>query len=160
MRQIVVALLSLLLLEQHALAAGDHENSLALAAIVAENSPVLSSAEKIVMSDLLNGNLQFQFAANKKISVQADSMVCKESNVNIASHSCELTFGKKLITINGRKAHELYATIVEAGVPTDGAAGTIYEGLSHLNCTINPGEIQQQDGEGADCEFSAGPATH
>jgi hypothetical protein len=40
-------------------------------------------------------------------------------------------------------AHELYATLVETGAPSDGAAGTIHESISHLLCTIDPNAIRQ-----------------
>jgi hypothetical protein len=44
------------------------------------------------------------------------------------------------------KAHELYATMAEAGVPSEGSAGAVHESLSHLVCTINPHEIAQKGG--------------
>jgi len=62
--------------------------------------------------------------------------------------------------VKGRKAHELFATIAEVGVPSDGAAGTIYESLSHLACTINPAEIKQKAGGGAECKFDPGAGSH
>ncbi len=60
------------------------------------------------------------------------------------------------MNLDGRKAHELYATLIEIGVPTDGAAGTIYEALSKLSCTIDPKEIESNDGGGAKCLFVPG----
>ena len=44
-------------------------------------------------------------------------------------------------------------------VPEDGAAGSVFEGMSHLNCTIDPAEIKQKAGGGADCKFDPG-ASH
>lgn len=41
-------------------------------------------------------------------------------------------------------------------MPPDGAAGTMFEALSHLDCTINPHEIQQKVGGGASCSFDPG----
>jgi hypothetical protein len=55
-----------------------------------------------------------------------------------------------------RRAHELFATVGEVGVPLDGAAGTMFEALSHFDCTINPHEIQQKAGGGASCSFDPG----
>jgi aquaporin Z len=52
-----------------------------------------------------------------------------------------------------RKAHELYATMVEVGISSEGAAGTLHETVSHLVCTISPHEIAQKAGGGADCTF-------
>jgi hypothetical protein len=129
---------------------------LAFASLVAEHSPLLTAQEKRIMADLLEGRLHFKYSAGKKISVDADSIVCSESNVAIATRSCDLKFGKKTISIKGRKAHELFATLVEIGVPSDGAAGTIYESLSHLTCAIDPHEIQQNAGGGAQCQFDPG----
>jgi len=43
-----------------------------------------------------------------------------------------------------------------AGVPSDGAAGSVFESLSKLNCTIDPAEIKQKAGGGANCAFETG----
>ena len=75
------------------------------------------------------GHLDFSFPANQKIAIRADAIACQSSNVDITSRSCELTFGPKRVTLRGRKAHELFATLAEAGVPPDGAAGTIHESV-------------------------------
>src|SRR5262249_7812595 len=53
---------------------------------------------------------------NKKISVKADAVVCRESDVDLTSRSCKLTFGSASANLSGRNAHEVYATIGEAGV--------------------------------------------
>src|ERR1700761_869501 len=76
-------------------------SALALAALAAESSPLLSAADKSAMTRMLDGNLGSLPA--KKITVQADSIVCKASNVDISSHSCDLAFGKKTMTLKGRK---------------------------------------------------------
>jgi len=146
---------------QPAFAASAIGNSaLALASLVSEHSPILTLDEKSVMGQLLHPNPNFSYLADKKISVEADSIVCRQSNVDITARSCELTFGLKKVTVKGRKAHELFATIAEVGVPSDGAAGTIYESLSHLACTINPAEIKQKAGGGAECKFDPGAGSH
>jgi hypothetical protein len=75
---------------------------------------------------------------NKKITVAAGAVTCRASNVDITQHSCDLTFGAKKATTQGRKAHELYATLAAVGVPPDGAAGSIFEAVSNLDCTIDP----------------------
>jgi hypothetical protein len=82
------------------------------------------------------------------------SVVCRASNVDLKEHSCNLTFGGKTITLKGRNAHALFATLNEAAVPSEGAAGSIFLSLSHLSCTIDPTELQ--DGGGADCKFEPG----
>jgi hypothetical protein len=157
LRRLVFVAFPLLLVQQVASAAtaiGD--NAMALAALVAENSPSLGPNEKMVMARLIDGNLNFAFPKNKKISVRADAVVCRVSDLDITFCSCDPTFGKKIVAVKGRKAHELFATIGLVAVPPDGAASAIVEGVSHLMCTINPGEIQQMSGDGADCKFDPG----
>jgi len=43
-----------------------------------------------------------------------------------------------------------------AGVPADGAAGSVSESLSKLSCTLDPAEIKQKAGGGATCTFETG----
>jgi hypothetical protein len=130
--------------------------ALALAALVAAHSPLVSGHDKRAMALLLNGNLGFSFPKNKKILVRADAIVCRAGNVDITAHSCTLTFGNKTTVLKGRRAHELFATIAEAGVPARGAAGSVFESLSHLVCTIDPNGVKQRAGGGADCKFDTG----
>jgi hypothetical protein len=127
--------------------------ALALASIVAEYAPRLSAAEKRVMARFLSGSSDVIFPANKTIRVEADSVECKASSVAIVEHFCELKFGAKTRTISGRKAHELYATLIEVGVPAEGAAGSIYENIKYIACTINPNELKQNSGGGATCRY-------
>jgi hypothetical protein len=131
-------------------------SALALASLVAEQSPSLSLDDKSVMVQFIHANPNFAYLPSKKISVQADAVVCRQSNVDITERGCELTFGAKKVTIMGRKAHELFSTIREVGVPPDGAAGTSYESLSHLACSIDTEAVKQKAGGGADCEFQPG----
>jgi hypothetical protein len=114
--------------------------ALALAGVVAPISPVLTSAEKKAVAMLFAETSDIPY--KKKISVTADKIVCRSSNVDITLRSCELTFGNKSKTINGRAANELYATEAMAGVPSDGAAGSIFESLARLNCTLDPQAIK------------------
>jgi hypothetical protein len=156
MKRMGFSIVLLLLANQGASAATTVGNgALALASVVAEYSSLLSGNEKREMLRLFDGNLDFTPPPNTKITVQADAIICRASNVDITSRSCNLTFGHTTVAVKGRKAHELFATIFEIGVPSEGAAGTIYEGLSHLLCTIDLQEIQQTSGGGAHCEFDA-----
>jgi hypothetical protein len=157
MNKAAFLLIPLLLASEPALAASATGNSaLALASLVSEHSPLLNLDEKSVLGQLLRPNPNFSYLAERKISVEADSIVCRQSNVDLTGRSCELKFGDKKISVRGRKAHELYATIAELGVPPDGAAGTMYESLSHLACTIDSGEVKQKSGGGAECKFEPG----
>jgi len=130
--------------------------ALALAALAAENSPTLASGDKHAIATLFSGSVNVAYPHGKKIAVGADKIVCRASNVDITQHECDLTFGAKTVSLTGRKAHELYATIAEIGVPPDGAMGTIYESLSQVTCTIDPDQIKQRAGGGANCSFTPG----
>ena len=127
--------------------------ALALAGVVAPFSP-LPAAEKKAIAALFNGNSNVPYT--KKITVTADKILCRASNVAITSRSCELTFGSHTRTVKGREANEIFATEALAGVPSDGAAGTIFEGLTKLSCTLDPKVIKENAGGGADCTFEPG----
>jgi hypothetical protein len=127
--------------------------ALALAAVVAAHSPLLSPAQKKTVAAIFDGKGAGPY--KNKIEVTADKIVCRAGNVDITARSCEATFGKKTETFGGREANELYATEVYAGVPSDGAAGKIFESVSKLKCTLDPKAIAQNDGSGADCSYEA-----
>ncbi len=38
-------------------------------------------------------------------------------------------------------------------MPSDGAAGSIYEAVTKLTCTIDPNEVTQMSGGGAHCNY-------
>src|SRR5262249_17224997 len=114
MRKAALLAVPLLLSVQPAFANSTGGNgALALAALVAENSPAVSVFNKHIMARMLAGNLAFAYPAGHTIVVRADSVVCRAGNVDISAHSCQLKFGPVTRTITGRRAHELYATIAE-----------------------------------------------
>lgn len=127
--------------------------ALALAGVVAAHSSILSPAQKKTVAAIFDGRGAGPY--KEKIIVTADKIVCLAGNVDITARSCELTFGTKAETFTGRAANELYATEIFAGVPSDGAAGKIYESVSKLTCTLDPKAIAQNDGGGADCSYEA-----
>jgi hypothetical protein len=129
-------------------------SALALAGVVALYSPLLSSDEREAVSAFFVGQSGVRYA--KKISVTADKIVCRVSNVDITARSCELTFRGAKQTITGRRASEIFATEAMAGITPDGAAGSLTESLSKLSCTIDPAEIKQKAGGGATCAFETG----
>jgi hypothetical protein len=156
MRNMALTVLILLAAHQSAFAANVNGNGvLSLAALIAEHSPLLTAKQKSTMDHLFNGILTPP-PPSATIYVKADNVVCRISDVDITEHSCALTFGPSTVNLKGRRAHELYATIGEVGVPPDGAAGSVFEALSNLNCTINPSDIAQRAGSGASCTFDAG----
>ncbi|MGV7212461.1 hypothetical protein [Bradyrhizobium sp. UFLA05-112] len=128
--------------------------ALALAGVIAPLSPILASAEKKAIAMLFAANSDVPY--KKPIVVTADRIVCRTGNVDITVRSCEVTFDKKVKTVNGSTANEIYATEALAGVAADGAAGSNFESLSKLSCTIDPNAIRQKDGSGASCKFQPG----
>ena len=152
-----MALAALLLAAPHGASAANVNGSgaLALAALIAEYSPVLRAKQKDIMHHLLYGILAPP-PPPEKIVVNADNVVCRASNIDITEHSCALMFGHRTVDLKGRRAHELYATIDEVGVPPDGAAGSVFESLSKLDCTIDPKEIAHKTGRGASSTFDPG----
>jgi hypothetical protein len=151
----ITLLLIPLLFANHAAAAGtvDGNGALALAALVGKVSPLVSAPKKRVLTKLLDGHANFSFPSGQTVSVEAEQLSCRASNVDIKSHSCELKFGNHNVVLRGTRAHELFATVAEVGVPPDGAAGSIFEAVSNLSCTIDPNEVKQNSGGGAHCQY-------
>lgn len=129
-------------------------SALALAAVIAPYSPDLSPLDKVTVAALFDG--ETGKVAAKKISVTADKIMCRTSNVDLASRSCELTFKGGKHSLKGREASELFATMALAGIAPEGAAGSNIAGVSKLNCTLDIAAIKQKDGSGASCSFEAG----
>jgi hypothetical protein len=127
--------------------------ALALAAVVAQHSPQLAAHDRQTIARLFAGDGNFFVKSSKPISVTADEIVCRTSNVDIAARSCAMTFKGAKRSVKGAKANELFATLATAGVTPEGAAGSNFENISKLNCTIDPDEIRQKSGGGADCSF-------
>jgi len=159
MKKLIIPALVLMALQNTASAAPGSASgpaALALAAVIAQHSPAVRAFDRRVIARLFRGNTRFGFTPNTKISVDADSVVCRVSNVDITSRSCELTFGSRKRTLTGREANEVGATAAAAGVPSEGAAGSSIESISKLRCTIDPNEIMQKAGGGASCSFETG----
>jgi hypothetical protein len=127
-------------------------SALALAGVVALYAP-LPAANKHAVAAFFKGDTNFPFKG--KISVTAEKIVCRTSNVDITARSCEVTFKTKKQTLNGREANELFATQAVAGVPSEGSAGSNFESLSKLNCTLDPAQLKQKAGGGAECTYEA-----
>jgi len=146
--------LPLLLLSQFSRAEDiEGHSALALAGVIAEHVPTLSALDKSVMVALFDGQAA-RYPFGKKISIKADAVTCFAGNISINTFSCALTFGKSKVTVTGRKSNEIYATLIEAGVPGSGAGGKIYEAIVQVDCAIDPNEIKQSDGGGASCSFT------
>jgi len=159
MKKLIIPALALTVVQNTAFAApstATGPTALALAAVIAQHSPAVRTFDKRVIARLFRGNTSFGFTPNTKISVDADSLVCRVSNVDITSRSCDLSFGARKRKLTGREANEVGATAAAAGVPSQGAAGSSIESGSNLRCTMDPNEIMRKAGGGADCTFETG----
>ncbi|HXL47466.1 MAG TPA: hypothetical protein VN975_01655 [Xanthobacteraceae bacterium] len=159
MKKLIIPTLALTVVQNTAFAApgtATGPTALALAAVIAQHSPAVRTFDKRVIARLFRGNTSFGFTPNTKISVDADSLVCRVSNVDITSRSCDLSFGARKRKLTGREANEVGATAAAAGVPSQGAAGSSIESGSNLRCTMDPNEIMRKAGGGADCTFETG----
>ena len=125
--------------------------AVAVAGVIAPYSPLLSAHEKRTIADLFNGHAR----AGNKLTVTAESIVCRVSNVDITARSCELTFDKFARTLKGREANEVNATLAAAGAVAEGAAGSMIQSVTNLTCTLDPNVIKDNAGGGADCSFAA-----
>jgi hypothetical protein len=127
--------------------------ALAVAAVVAPYTLVVPGERKVI-AGLFDGNSKISYP-KKKLTVGADSVTCRISNVAIAERSCDLALGKAKRSLKGRAANELYATLASAGVAAEGAAGSMIEGVTKLNCTLDLTAISQNDGSGASCSWES-----
>jgi hypothetical protein len=159
MKTLIISAIALTVVQSTAFAApgtATGPTALALAAVIAQHSPAVRALDKRIIARLFRGNTRFGFPPGKKISVDADSVVCRVSNVDITSRSCDLKFGSRKRTLTGREANEIGATAAAAGIPSEGAAGSSIQSVSNLRCTIDPNEIMQKAGGGAQCSFETG----
>ena len=131
--------------------------ALALAALIGANQPSLSRAEKTVLADFLNGQTNVAVPADaQRILVKADKVTCRMGDVDIGVHECTLTFGAATVVKTGSAGQLLLATMIQNGVESDGAAGTIYYSVMPISCTVDATEVEQHDGGGAMCTFADG----
>ncbi|MDE3174515.1 MAG: hypothetical protein KGM15_00190 [Pseudomonadota bacterium] len=131
--------------------------ALALAGVIAAHDWSLSWTDRHVVARLFAGDEQVYYPAGHHIVVRADKVVCRISNVQITARSCQLTIHGHTASFGGAAANAVFATLAAAGVPSDGAAGSIYEAVHGLVCTLTPSVIKQNGGGGAHCAFSPGP---
>ncbi len=125
-----------------------------LAGVVALYSPLLTADEREAVSAFFVGQSGVRYA--KKISVTADKIVCKVSNVDITARSCELTFKGAKQTITGRRASEIFADRSHGRRARRRRRRIGVESLSKLTCTLDPAEIKQKAGGGASCSVRDG----
>lgn len=128
--------------------------ALALAVEVAAASPLLTRSQKSTAAQAYSGQRHRSFPSRYPVTVVADDITCRMSDVAIGEFSCDLAFGGTHVALSDRAAHELRATLLEAGATGEGAAGTIYVEVTGLRCVLKPAELADNAGGGADCSFS------
>ena len=156
MKKLIIPALALTVVQNTAFAApgtATGPTALALAAVIAQHSPAVRAFDKRVIARLFRGNTSFGFPPNTKISIDADSVVCRVSNIDITSRSCDLSFGSRKRKLTGREANEVGATAAAAGVPSQGAAGSSIESGSNLRCTIDPERDHAEGGRRCGLHF-------
>jgi hypothetical protein len=117
------------------------------------DSSAFAAAERLrkrTIAGLFNGSAR----AGKKLTVTAESIICRVGNVDITARSCEMTFDKGKRTLKGRQANEVNATLAAAGAVAQGAAGSMIQTVTKLSCTLDPNIIKHNAGGGADCSFA------
>jgi hypothetical protein len=129
--------------------------ALELASILGTLSPSVTAPQKTLLSHYLIGHSSGHGA---QFMVKVKQVQCGAGDVSIVSYNCDITFGATHRTLTARAAHELLATLEEAGVQGDGAAGTIYYSLTDLRCTLVPSDIADNGGGGASCVFKTDSA--
>ncbi|MGJ0425044.1 hypothetical protein [Methylocystis sp.] len=134
--------------------ASNGSNALALSAIVGELSPQTSAPNKKLLAAYFAGRAEAPHAKGQRVAVKADAIDCRAGNVDITSRACELTFGAKKIELSGRKANELYATLIENGVVAEGAAGSSHASITALDCIVDADEVAEKAGGGARCAYN------
>jgi hypothetical protein len=130
--------------------------ALALAAQIGAEDPALSAKEKSVLTYFLNSQTNVTLPAGvRSITVKADKISCRMGDVDIDLHDCTLTFGSRTVTKSGTAGQMFLATMQENGVPSDGAAGTIFYNATAVTCTIDAAQVESHDGGGAKCTFTS-----
>lgn len=129
--------------------------ALAVAALIGERSPSLSANDKTVLSHFLDGEMTFSTPSGTgTITVTAQSVTCRSSNIDLAMHSCQLNFGSTTITEAGTRGEALWATMIAGGVPGNPGAGSIYFSMAPVTCTVNVTQIQSGTGAGVSCTYT------
>jgi hypothetical protein len=127
--------------------------ALALAAILGQYDPSLGPRTKAGLLRLLADK---SYGRTGTLTVDMAEATCRAGDVDLKAFNCALTYGTGTINLKGRQAAELYATLAEAGIPSDGAAGTIYESAKSISCNLNLTELGGPgtgDGGGAGCTY-------
>ncbi|MGE4174169.1 MAG: hypothetical protein AB7F41_17015, partial [Methylocystis sp.] len=113
-----------------------------------------SPANKKLLAAYFGGRADAPHAKDLRIAIKADAIDCRAGNDDITSRACELTFGAKKVELHGRKAHELYATLIENGVVPEGAAGASHASVTALDCIVDADEVAEKAGGGARCAYN------
>jgi hypothetical protein len=136
-----------------AMIAGPGHDAVALGVVVGANSPLLTQKQRAALSEIIDGGAA-TVSPSRKIVITAKSIDCQAGDVDIADFACTLVFGGQVSHLAGRRAQALFATLVQAGAGQNGEAGRVHRSVDTLQCTLDPRQIAQKSGGGADCTFN------
>ena len=128
--------------------------ALSLATVLALHDPLLTAADRVLLTQYLAGNPQAKHSKGLVVRLNTGAIACRSGDVDLAMHECTIQYGLHTITLEGRYAHELYATMVEASIQSGGAAGSVYESVTDLHCVIEADQISDEGGGGATCSYT------
>lgn len=129
------------------------EPALAFAALVGHYSPGLTAAQKHILFRFLGGQTAFA-SSNATITFQVDEVQCRQGHVELQEHSCRITYGGAVTTLGGEEGAGILAEMIVAGVPGQGAAGSMYVDAQMITCTLDVAELKSPDGGGASCTYT------
>lgn len=151
MKRIALFVMTFVLVHVAVAGSIDGKDALVLAALVAEQSPEATAANKGALASLLERRSNARYPSSDKFDIKADAVSCKMSRYDVEKFSCELTFDTKAVRARGRKTSELYDAL-----PSDtasGALGEYFKELTNLSCRIDPAKVRQKAAGGVQCTY-------
>ncbi len=123
-------------------------SALALAAVIAPSSPLLSEADKMLIAQLYDGQMR---SDEVEIVIKADALFCTSSFKNLLLHKCTLDFSGTKVQLFGRQSRELEMMAKFAGIDVDATGNSNF--FQRIECRLEPSKIAKRDGSGAVCTW-------
>jgi hypothetical protein len=151
MKWFIQFVISLALVDSAVAGALSGKDALALATLVAKQSPNVSAQDKTALANLRDGRSSVGGPSDKKIDIRADAIFCKMSRYEAPELSCELSFDAKTVKTLGHNAEALYDAVPQDAV--SGAMGEYFAELSNLNCVVELAKVRRGAEDGAKCAY-------
>lgn len=127
-------------------------SAVALAAQLADLVPVPAEAKRAARAALAK---PCKAGGTGTVTIEAKAIACHESHVATGSFICDVTaMNDQVRSVRGRVAHELKATLAEAGVRPEGAAGQEISSVGAVSCTLDLKLLGECAGGGAGCTLA------